>query len=641
MEHPKKQPNALQILEAQIETAALAEAGSLISVVMHSGAEFQRMTWDGPISMQLSMKPEHIRMERLTGGNMPLLKDHVNSVDYQLGTVQDAGLKDGKLVGHLAFGADDQAQAMKARVESKSVRNLSIGLQIHKLKDITAEDSKTKKYLAIDWEPVELSLVAVPADAGATVLSLSGLLDGDGATAPIPQEILMTNEPVVVPGAAVPAPDIKALQLEAQTNERTRVTEIHEITNTHKLGTAFLSKHISEGTTLDGVRSAALTVLSTSHGGTAEIRNHVEIKRDRFDSVKLGLQQALEARCGMKTELKEGSEFQGLTLMEMSRAIIRESGGKPPAGKMELVADAFGMTNLSGGTHTTSDFPNILANVANKSLMAAYEYAAPTYRTWAKQSTAPDFRTMTRAQFGDFPLLQTVNEGGEFKYGSVGDKKEQYALATYGRLISLSRQAIINDDLNAFTRIPQNIGAAVAYLENYTVYQTLIANAALSDGVALFNSGHANLAGAGSVISIASLSAARAAMRLQKGIDGNLFLNIPPKFLIVPTALETVAQQYTNVAGLVINKQADFNPFNGSLQVVTDAMLDGGSSTAWYLAADPMMGNTVEYAYLEGQQGVYTEQRVGWDIDGIEIKARLDFAAKPLDFRGLYKNPGA
>ena len=45
--------------------------------------------------------------------------------------------------------------------------------------------------------------------------------------------------------------------------------------------------------------------------------------------------------------------------------------------------------------------------------------------------------------------------------------------------------------------------------------------------------------------------------------------------------------------------------------------------------------------YLEGQQGAYIETRNGFDVDGVEIKCRLDFGAKAIDWRGLYKNPGA
>ena len=65
------------------------------------------------------------------------------------------------------------------------------------------------------------------------------------------------------------------------------------------------------------------------------------------------------------------------------------------------------------------------------------------------------------------------------------------------------------------------------------------------------------------------------------------------------------------------------------------------SETAWYLAASPNQIDTIEYAYLEGQQGAYIETRNGFDVDGVEIKCRLDFGAKAIDWRGLYKNPGA
>ena len=75
--------------------------------------------------------------------------------------------------------------------------------------------------------------------------------------------------------------------------------------------------------------------------------------------------------------------------------------------------------------------------------------------------------------------------------------------------------------------------------------------------------------------------------------------------------------------------------------MVVEPRLDANSATAWYLAADTSQIDTVEYCYLEGNSGVYIETRQGFDVDGMEIKARLDFAAKAIDFRGLYKNVGA
>jgi hypothetical protein len=78
-----------------------------------------------------------------------------------------------------------------------------------------------------------------------------------------------------------------------------------------------------------------------------------------------------------------------------------------------------------------------------------------------------------------------------------------------------------------------------------------------------------------------------------------------------------------------------------TLAPISEPRLDAASETAWYLAASPNQIDTIEYAYLEGQQGAYIETRNGFDVDGVEIKCRLDFGAKAIDWRGLYKNPGA
>lgn len=212
-----------------------------------------------------------------------------------------------------------------------------------------------------------------------------------------------------------------------------------------------------------------------------------------------------------------------------------------------------------------------------------------------------------------------------------------YALATYGKVVAISRQTIINDDLDAFTRIPAMFGRAAADLESDTVWGIITANAAMADEIALFHASHGNLAGSGGAIAVATLGAGRAAMRKQTGLNG-AHLNITPAYIIVPAALESLAEQYTSNQ-YVSAKSSDINPYAGKLTPIVEPRLDAVSGTNWYLAADPAQIDTIEYAYLEGQEGVYLETRMGYDVDGIEIKARLDFAAKAIDHRGLYKNP--
>ena len=125
-------------------------------------------------------------------------------------------------------------------------------------------------------------------------------------------------------------------------------------------------------------------------------------------------------------------------------------------------------------------------------------------------------------------------------------------------------------------------------------------------------------------------------MRKQTGPKGRV-LNLTPDFLIVGPDKEAEANKYTS-ASFVAAKASDINPnFNTSLEVIVEPRVSGNK---WYLSAAPARVDTIEYAFLEGEDGLYTEQRQGFDVDGLEIKARMVFAAKAIDFRGMQYNPG-
>ncbi|MFA7438980.1 phage portal protein [Castellaniella sp.] len=158
----------------------------------------------------------------------------------------------------------------------------------------------------------------------------------------------------------------------------------------------------------------------------------------------------------------------------------------------------------------------------------------------------------------------------------------------------------------------------------------------LSDTKALFHVDHGNKAASGAVISDATLSAARLALRTQKGIDGRI-IRVTPKNLLVPPALETVAEKW--LATIAPATAADVNPFSGAMSLVVEPRLS--SATRWYVTADPGEINGLEFAYLSGNEGPQVESRSGWDVDGVEIRVILDFGAGFIDHRGWFQNVGA
>jgi hypothetical protein len=399
---------------------------------------------------------------------------------------------------------------------------------------------------------------------------------------------------------------------------------------------------INDGTPLKKARKDVLDELARENSEGGEIRTQVSITRDEMDSCRAVVENALLNRFNPdKYKLESSSrEFRGMSLMEIGRDMLERRGVKTRGlSRVQLAGEMLGLEQRSGMMGTT-DFPYILANVANKTLRDAYDAAPQTFKPFTRQTIAPDFKMMARVQLGDAPSLDKINESGEFKRGSVSDAREQYALATYGKVVAISRQVIINDDLDAFTRLPSMFGRAAADLESDTVWGIITANAAMGDGTPLFHANHANLTGTGTVISVASLGEARTGMRKQKGLNGR-FINVMAKYLLVPASLETIAEQFVTQTNIVYTKSTDYNPFANKLQVVAEPRLDAASAISWYLAADPAQIDTIEYAYLEGQEGVYLESRVGFDVDGVELKARLDFAAKAIDWRGFWKNAGA
>lgn len=369
---------------------------------------------------------------------------------------------------------------------------------------------------------------------------------------------------------------------------------------------------------------------------------------DELDKRGAAIENALLHRADPKAfELTAaGRDFRGMSLVEIGRESLERSGVRTRGlSKLEVAQRALELR--SGGMMSTSDFPGILANVANKTLRAAYEAAPQTFGPLVRETSVSDFKQVSRTQLGDAPAFEKVNEHGEFKRGAIGEGVEKYAVETYGRVVGISRQGIVNDDLETFVKLARQFGVQAANLESDLVWAQIVGAYLMRDGKELFHAEHGNLAGTNAAITVDSIGAGRLGMSKQTGIDGTTLLNIDPQYLVVPKALQTKAEQF--VGQIRPAKTADLVPHAlRSLQIIAEPRLDAGipragiagSATAWYLAASTGQIDLVELAYLEGQRGVYTETRIGFEVDGIEVKARLDVAAKAIDWRGFYKNAG-
>jgi hypothetical protein len=619
-------------LEAQFEALAPADRnGRTATLTWYTGAAVRRYDARGPYEMRFSMDPGAVRMARLASGSAPLLNSHRDfTVDDVIGVITRAWIENGQGKATVRFSTRAAVDPVWQDVQDGILRNASMGVAIHAVEDVTPQGAAMRQVLVTDWEPEEVSLVPVGADPGAG-------FKFERATGPQEQKM----DETITTATGEEARDELTVNLDAERQaaalaERTRIREIEKVGRTLGLDARLVAQHVEAGTPIEEFRKLALDEMARRTEETPIRSAAAVVTRDESDTRRAGITAALLHRYDPAVfPLKEdlGRDWAGQTLLDLAKDCLESSGTRT----RRLPRHEIAKLALS-----TSDFPSILEAVANKTLRQAYEAYPRTFLPFSRRRSAVDFKNINAVQLGEAPSLMKVNEKGEFTHGSIAESKESYKLATYGRIVSITRQTIINDDLGAFTRIPAGFGVAAATLESDTVWGIITSNPNMGDGVALFHLNHANLnTGAGSALALTGLGAGMAAMAKQKGLDGVTVLNVQPRYLVVPVALQLTAFQMI-APNLAPAKSADLVPdYIRALTPIAEPRLDAASTTAWYLFASPDQIDTIEYAYLEGQDGVYIETRQGFDVDGVEIKARLDFGAKAIDWRGLQKNAGA
>lgn len=472
------------------------------------------------------------------------------------------------------------------------------------------------------------ALCAVGPVANAVEVAPPNSIQGSAPDDNSHKEGYMPNPHPVESTGQNPAINAEAIAAAAMAAERTRTSEISRIGALAKMPATAINSAISGGQTVEAFKDAVIEAKIVADMATDTRVGHTAatISRDERDTRRaLGVSALLNRVDPSKYQVEAANDFRGMGVRRLAEEVLARAGVNTRGmNETDFCIQAF---------HSTSDFPYILENGLRKVLLTAYDTAPVTYKTWSRASVANDFKTMRRIRSGAAPVLLEVPEGGEVTLGTMGEERESYALATYARGISFTRQMLINDDLGAFNDISAKMGEQCARLENKTVYAILTANAAMNDGVTLFHADHENV-GTGT-IGNTGLDSMFVAMATQKDIDGVSPLNLMPKYLIVPPAKRMTAVTAMRETGPSV-KISDQNWFAGMLEVVSDAELT--DTAKWYGAAAT---GDVEYANLAGAPGpqFYRVENAG-DILGVRINVFLDFAAKAVGWKGLYYSSG-
>ena len=342
------------------------------------------------------------------------------------------------------------------------------------------------------------------------------------------------------------------------------------------------------------------------------------------DSIK----QSLLARAGIdkdKANAKDNA-YNAMTLRELARASLVDRGVSVSGqNAMSMVGLAF--------THSSSDFGQILIDVAHKSLLKGWETAAENFEQFTSRGTLTDFRAAKRVGLGDFGYLPQVGEGEEYTYGTIGDEGASVALATYGKLFNITRQAILNDDMHLLTKIPEKMGQAARATIAKLVFALLTGNAKAQDGKALFDASHKNTI-TNAVLDIANIDKGIQLMNGFVNASGEP-LEIEPEFMLLPTSMYTRGLQLiksASVEGADANSGI-INPLRDIVTPVKSARLQAADEKSWYL----INKEAIEVAYLDGIDTPYMEQQNGFTVDGVSTKVRIDAGVNVIDYRGIVK----
>jgi len=681
--NPKDIPGEVLQMPMQARTAPITTVNAdtrTVDLVWTTGAGVRRYDWynDRYYVEELSLDPKHVRMGRLQSGQAPLLNTHSRwDLSSVFGVVRSASLEAAQGVATVEFSKREDVQPYYQDVLDKIICNVSVGYTVFEYDRIPpSADGQPWIYRAIDWEPSEISLCPIGADADCGTRSDD---PNQPNTKPGPDvrmapcKFNTRSTPAVQPPAAAgnqtrkepsmgvqdttaaptTAPtqaQLDAARAEGATQEAERQAGIREAVRLGGLDEAYAQQLIGQRDMSAADAGMAVLREKAKRDAAAPTRSSADIRTisDETEMRRAAIGDAIVLRANPNAAFRSDAkrmdaarQYRGMTLMDMARESIETAGGSARSlSRREIAVMALNLDrDMMGraGMSSTSDFPQILAGTVNRTLRAAYGIQPRTFTGWARESTAPDFREVARTQLSESAAFKQIKEGGEYKMITFGDSAEKYSLGKWGGIVALTWETIINDDLGAFDRIPLALAAEAAAIEGDIVYGILTGAAAMSDGTALFHADHGNLAVVAGAITDVTLGDGRAAMRKQIGLKGRV-LNLTPSFLIVGPDNEGAANKYTS-ASFVAAKAGDINPnYNTSLEVVVDPRIPGKE---WHLSATPALVDTIEYAYLEGEQGLFTETRQGFEVDGLQIKARHVFGAKAIDWRGMYKNAGA
>lgn len=586
-----------------------------------------------------------VDLSRFDSGMGALLFAHGRDPNYgkvPIGSVVRAWLDESarKCRAIISFDEDDDScTRLKNKLEKGILKGVSVGYRVGAWTELLAgQRSADGRFsgpaeIASVWTPHEISLEPIPADFSVG-FGKSMENDEEEKSMSMKESDKTIERGVTQQEGAVKEPFVLQPSTDVAAVERARSLEISSLCRSFEIDP---TEYIKNGDSIDAVRAAILDGIQKKNAPVQVGGEDVQIVADEGDKLRAAATDGLLLRCNQSVNAAApgASEFRGMSLQNIAIECLMRSG--------VTNANRLDKTELFRRSMTPdSAFSAIAANVANRVVLSSHETAPTTFQHWTSKASSTDFRPTDIYEISEAGDLVEIPQNGEFKEARLSDKAvATRRLLTFGRMITFTRQMFINDDIEMISRTLAKFTLAFSRGTNKAVYEILRKNPTVYDGAALFSSGHGNL-GTAAVPGTNSFAEARRMMRKQKDIGNQAYLNIAPAYVLTSAADETAVEKLlVSLADPSASNSGVANVFRNKMIPIVDAELDVDTGAQpYYFAADPRLADTIEVAYLNGNESPTVETQPSFDELGIKFRVFGDRAVTLLGYKGLFKNPG-
>ncbi len=562
-------------------------------------------------------------------------KDHSRSVDSAIGKVFNVRVEDGQIIGDVTFGTDEDSQTIYRKYREGILTDVSIGYEIEDYTVSRGAENESDEVLITRYSLFELSAVGIGFDSGAKKrnkeeIDRSHKMDEKQLERLAQLEAMSKrnkDENTELRGLLDAQKADMDAQKEALEAERAEIARERAIMTTvadfgergQNALASFGSKKVSD----KELRAKILADFASSAKDIIPNVDESDARGKMIDAMVDGL--ALRVGAKIEKPVEGSAQYRNMSLTEVASDL--------------LGADARGMSKheIAKRSLVTGDFPLLLQSVGSRVLTSEFEAQTASYKAWMKMVDVPDFRTMSEltTSFGG-GRLDKIKERADLKKLGGTEQEETWKIETFGNSFELSREMLINDDLGNFTnlvgtfaRMAQTTANGIAYdiLQNKGDYSSY----KMADGSGMWIAGRNNTTT--TALSSEALSEARLKMSKHKSVDGETPLNIKPKYLIIPPALEVTAREILGASSKIGADNVMIPNVNlNAYEVVVDPEIT--SDTAWYLLADH---RTFKMGFLAGTNRAPVIEQTHSSVSGSEFEGVFDIGVMLEDYRGIFR----